>query len=109
MSGVGFLATDRNLRQTWPLIKALCDYAGLTPLGDQRRETEEAWAEQLLADEIKRRRWTSAEVEQRRKGDTDKVEIARRLRQETTMPLRWIAQRLNMGAAGSLANLLRDE
>ena len=40
-------------------------------------------------------------------GDAHKVEIARRLRQETTMPLRWIAQRLNMGAAGSLANLLR--
>jgi hypothetical protein len=31
------------------------------------------------------------------------------LREETTMPLRWIAQRLNMGATGSLANLLRDE
>jgi putative transposase len=77
--------------------------------GDQRRETEEAWAEQLLAEELKRRRWTGAEVEERRKGDADKVQIARRLRQETTMPLRWIAQRLNMGAAGSLANLLRDE
>jgi hypothetical protein len=27
--------------------------------------------------------------------------------QETTMALTWIAQRLNMGAAGSLANPLR--
>jgi hypothetical protein len=27
---------------------------------------------------------------------------------ETTMPLRWIAERLNMGATVSLANLLRD-
>jgi hypothetical protein len=34
--------------------------------------------------------------------------LARRLREETTMTLHWIAQRLNMGAAGSLANLLRD-
>jgi hypothetical protein len=32
--------------------------------------------------------------------------IAPRLRRETTMTLNWIAQRLNMGAAGSLANLL---
>jgi len=62
----------------------------------------------MVADELKRRRWTGPDVEQRRKGDAHKVEIARRLRQETTMPLRWIAQRLNMGAAGSLANLLRD-
>ncbi len=27
---------------------------------------------------------------------------------ETTMTLTWIAQRLNMGAPGSLANLLRN-
>jgi hypothetical protein len=33
--------------------------------------------------------------------------MARRLRQETTMPLPWIAQRLNMAVAGSLANLPR--
>jgi hypothetical protein len=30
-----------------------------------------------------------------------------RLRQETTMPFSWIAKQLNMGATGSLANLLR--
>jgi hypothetical protein len=34
--------------------------------------------------------------------------IARRLREETTMTLNWIAGKLKMGAAGSLANLLRD-
>ena len=28
--------------------------------------------------------------------------------EETTMPLIWIGKQLNMGAAGSLANLLRD-
>jgi hypothetical protein len=36
------------------------------------------------------------------------VAVARRLRQETTMTLNWIAERLNLGAAGSLASLLRD-
>ncbi len=34
--------------------------------------------------------------------------LARRLRQETTMTLNWIAERLNLGAAGSLANRLRE-
>jgi hypothetical protein len=33
--------------------------------------------------------------------------LAARLRRETTMTLTWITQRLNMGAPGSLANLLR--
>jgi len=44
----------------------------------------------------------------RRQGDAQKLKLARRLRQETTMTLPWITQRLNMGAAGSLANLLCD-
>jgi len=62
----------------------------------------------LLAEELTRRRWTVAELGQRRKGDAQKLKLARRLRQETTMTLNWIAERLNMGTAGSLANLLRD-
>jgi hypothetical protein len=33
-----------------------------------------------------------------RKGHRKKVEIALRLRRETTMTLAWIAQRLQMGA-----------
>jgi hypothetical protein len=36
------------------------------------------------------------------------VALARRLRQETPMTLNWIAEGLNLGAAGSLANLLSD-
>jgi hypothetical protein len=36
------------------------------------------------------------------------VEIVRRLRKETTMTLDWIAQRLNMGAAGCAAQCLRQ-
>ena len=47
-------------------------------------------------------------MERRPKGDLQKLKIALRLRRETTMTLTWIAGRLNMGAAGSLANLLRD-
>jgi putative transposase len=76
--------------------------------GEERRESEEAWAEETVAGELKRRRWTAAELAQRRKGDGQKLQMARRLRQETTMTLSWIAKRLNMGAAGSLANLLRN-
>ncbi len=77
--------------------------------GEERPETEEAWAEELLAQELKRRRWKAAELARRRKGDAEKVRIARRLRQETTMTVSWIANRLNMGATASLANLLRRE
>jgi hypothetical protein len=36
------------------------------------------------------------------------VKLACRPRRETTMSLNWMAKRLNMGAAGSLANRLRQ-
>jgi hypothetical protein len=49
------------------------------------------------------------DLAQRRKGDVSKVRMARRLRTGTTMTLDWIAKELNMGAAGSLANLLRKK
>ena len=76
--------------------------------GEARREREEAWAEKLLAGALQREGWTERDLTPRRKGDAVKVRLARRLRQETTMTLSWIAKRLHMGAAGSLANRLRN-
>ena len=75
--------------------------------GEERRETEEAWAEKLLAEALQREGWTVRDLAQRRKGDAVKVRLARRLRQETTVTLSWVAKQLHMGTAGSLANLLR--
>ncbi|HWY75419.1 MAG TPA: hypothetical protein VN281_07375, partial [Verrucomicrobiae bacterium] len=64
-------------------------------------------AEELVLQELKRRKWDTRHLESRRKGDPEKAKIAMRLREETTMTLNWIGQRLRMGSAGSLANLLR--
>ena len=44
----------------------------------------------------------------RRKGDKGKVQLARRLRTETTMTLRWIADRLQMGSWTYVSNQLRN-
>jgi|SRR5581483_5647409 len=88
-------------------LKSMQGQSGPHHGGEERRESEEAWAEQMVRADLRRRRWRAADLKQRRKGDPQKLGIARRLRQETTMTLTWIAQRLNMGAAGSLANLLR--
>jgi hypothetical protein len=43
----------------------------------------------------------------RREGDAKKVKVARRLRQETTMTLSWVAERFKLERAGPLASLLR--
>ena len=42
----------------------------------------------------------------RRKGDPEKVRLARFLRQKTTMTLGAVAERLEMGTAGHLSHLL---
>jgi putative transposase len=90
------------------LLEQMHEQAGPNHDGPERRESEEAWAEQLVKGELKRLRWGENQLTQRRKGDPEKLGIAMRLRQETTMTLHWIAGRLNMGATGSLANLLRN-
>jgi hypothetical protein len=91
------------------LLEQMRDRTGPNHGGEERRAGEEAWAEQVLAEQLKEKGWTAADLAQRRKGDAQKLKMARRLRQETTMTLTWIASRLSMGAAGSLANLLRDD
>ena len=47
---------------------------------------------------LKRLSWEKTELAERRKGDRAKVKLAKQLRQETAMTLRWIAQRLEMGS-----------
>ena len=61
----------------------------------------------MVLEELKKLCWDDQELPQRRKGDPAKVRIALRLRQETTMTLAWIAQRLKMGAWTHVSNLLR--
>ena len=55
---------------------------------------------------MKKRKWKEGTLAARRKGDEEKVAIARRPRQETTMTLAWIAARLQMGTKTHLAHLL---
>lgn len=72
----------------------------------ERQESGEAKARGIVATELKRQGWTPEELELRRKGDREKVKIARRLRTETTMTLKWIAAELHMGAWTHVSNLL---
>jgi REP element-mobilizing transposase RayT len=55
---------------------------------------------------LKRRRWTEKDLSRRPKGDLVKVKLAARLREQTTMTVAWIAERLQMGTAGYVNNRL---
>ena len=71
--------------------------------------------ENLFRDDTDRERfllalgWTEMGLSSRRKGDKGKVKLARRLRAETTMTLRWIAGRLRMGSWTHVSNLLHEK
>lgn len=103
----GWCLGSKEFRQE--LLAAMHERAGAHHGGEERKEADEAWARRLLAGDLKREGWVIADLAQRRKGDAGKIRMACRLRTETTMTLSWIAKELNMGTAGSLANLLRKK
>ncbi len=50
--------------------------------------------------------WTEAELISRLKNDSGKLAMAARVRKETTLPIKWIAARLQMGTSKSLKHIL---
>ena len=66
--------------------------------GVERRESAEEKAERIVREELRKMGWKPEELARRAKGDAAKLAIASRLRRETTMTLKWISQRLAMGA-----------
>ncbi len=71
-----------------------------------RRETTEEKARRILNEELDTLGWTGAELTRRAKGDVRKIRIARRLRMETAVTLKWIAAELHMGMWTHVSNLL---
>lgn len=74
--------------------------------GEEIHEASEAKAARILDEELRRALWSEVELKLRQKGDPHKLQIARRLRTETTMTLQWIANRLHMGTKTHLSHLL---
>src|SRR5882724_10597489 len=74
----------------------------------ERSETDEQKAEALISARLKKLGWAKSELAARRKSDPYKVALAREVRSQTTMSLKWIAQRLEMGSWTHVSNLLRQ-
>jgi len=90
------------------LLASAAERVGPSHYGQERRESGQVKAERIVVQELKRLRWAESELQARRKGDKHKVALAGRLRRETTMSLKWIAQRLNMGSWTYVSNLLAN-
>jgi len=79
---------------------------GESRFGAERREAQEAKARRLLREEMDRLGWDQAALLRAGKGDKGKARIAARLRKETAMSLKWIAQNVAMGSWTHVSNLL---
>jgi hypothetical protein len=88
------------------LLAAVVERVGPSHYGAQRQETGLQKAERIVREEIERLGWDEDQLRARRKGHRSKVRPERRLRQETTMSLKWIAHRLQMGTWTYVSNLL---
>jgi REP element-mobilizing transposase RayT len=90
------------------LLAAVVERVGPSHYGAERQETGLQKAERVVEKEIERLGWDENDLRARRKGHRSKVMLARRLRQETTMSLKWIAARLQMGTWTCVSNLLNE-
>ena len=75
----------------------------------EREESMEARARRIITEELKKAGWNKHRLQKERKGHPQKVKTAQRLRQETTMSLKWIAETLSMGTWINVSNHLRPE
>jgi hypothetical protein len=61
-----------------------------------------------LNEELDKLGWTGTELARRARGDARKIGIAQRLRAETAVTLKWIANELRMGTWTHVANRLHN-
>ena len=100
----GWFLGEKTLKKE--LLAQMKEQMGAEHYGEERQETAEAQAEEMIAEELRRCRWQEGDLGRRAKGDTVKVALAARLRAETVMTVKWIAERLQMGTPGYVNYLL---
>jgi len=76
--------------------------------GELHRETAEQKASRIISEEMSRLGWKETDLVSRLKNHPDKLVIATRVRKETTLSIRWIAARLQMGTYKSLKSMLQE-
>lgn len=111
-------AVDAGIRSGWrfggeDFVARLLDrfevQTGKSHRAVERSEAEEEKAQRIVHAGLAERDWGDEELRRLRKSDPDKVAIARQLRAETAVSLKWIAARLHMGSWTHVSNLLQGK
>ena len=89
------------------LLEQVLERAGTHHYGEEIGQSAEEKARRIIAEELAKMDWEEADLGRRRKGDAGKVRIARRLRRETTVSKRWIANQLSMGTVSNVTFCLK--
>jgi len=94
----------RELREGWCLgaeafrrecLERMEGKVGENHPGQTRFETAQAKAERIIAEELTRLNWTEQDLAARPKSDSLKLALAARLRQQTTLSVKQVAERLH--------------
>jgi len=80
------------------LLDRMAGQLGEHHAGELRRESGQAEAERIIAEALQRLGWTGADLEQRNRSAPEKLALAARLRRESTLTIKEIAQRLHLGS-----------
>jgi hypothetical protein len=88
------------------MLKYIEQQKGKWHYGEELRESAAAKAERLVGEALRADGVSEDQLNTWRKGHPYKVNLARRLRAETTVSVGWVAERLHMGTRGHLAHLL---
>ncbi len=100
----GWCLGDKAFRKE--LLAQMKEQMGEHHYGEERVETEQERAEGMVREGLKQLGWKEADLEVRHKGDREKLKLALRLRAETTVTVKWIAERLRMGTWTHVNHLL---
>ena len=116
--GVDLTDEYRKIRRSWcygeetfrqELLLQASQQMGQHHDGQERRESAEDKAARLVAAGLKEAGWPESDLALRPKGHPVKIALARRLRKETTMSLKWICTRLQMATWKSLNQRLHEQ
>jgi len=100
----GWYLGDAAFRQE--LVAQMTEQVKEHHYGEERALTEREQAEGIVWAGLKRLGWKEADLAARANGDREKLKLAARLRVETAVSIKWIAQRLRMGTWTYLNHLL---
>jgi len=91
------------------LLTQVSQQLGPNHFGHERRESAERNAARILSEEVASLGLSIEQLQLLPARSEAKLRVAWRLRQETTLNLRWIAQQLWVGSWKYLSNLLIEE